>query len=126
MGLLTDIAGIKLRVDLTDSQKKSLIYQTKLYSIVDVINNGKPAPNAIEPLLGRSYTLGSISYRINSLATLPNYALKLNVTFTKAPAYPITHNIVIVNPPVKPKVSTGDEKTDLIQSVQEMLIGFVK
>jgi hypothetical protein len=125
MPLVDDIAAVRANGNLTDREKDLAVYTLKTTALIDVIRNGKPAPNPIPALLGRTFTLNGVSYRINGVKEGVNSSLIVNVTFTRAPAAAVTHDIIIVNPPVLPKVLTGNEKQDLIQAASEMLEGFV-
>ncbi len=122
MPIVSDIAAIRARGDLNDDQKRGLIYEAKGTALLDVILNGKPAPQPIPALLGRTFTLETgTTVRVNAASLLPDMVLELNVTFNGS----VTHTIRITNPPVLPKVMTGDEKRDLIQAATEMLEGFI-
>ena len=125
MGIVDDIAAIRARLDIDEDEKRPLIYALKVAALLEVIENGKPPPRPIRPLLGRTFTHNGVRVRINAVEVTAQPALKLDVTFRRAPAAAVTHQITIVNPPVLPRIRTGNEKEDLIQAIREMLEGFV-
>ena len=125
MGIVEDIAAIRARLDLDEDGKRPLIYALKVAALLEVIRHGTPRPRPIKPLLGRTIRHEGYSFRINNVSVTPQPALFLDVTFTKPPAAPATHQITIVNPPVLPRIRTGNEKEDLITAIREMLEGFV-
>jgi hypothetical protein len=125
MPLVDDIAAVRANGNLTDREKDLAVYSIKTTALIDVILNGKPAPNPIPPLLNRTFTLNGVSYLTRAARDIGDGTLELIVTFTRAPAQPVTHTIRIVNPPVLPRSLTGNEKQDLIQAASEMLEGFV-
>jgi len=125
MAIPDDIAAVRGNQSLTADEKRSQIYTIKTTALLDVILNGKPAPGPIPPLLGRTFTKDGVDYHVNSATITPETALEVSVTFTRAPAEPVTHTIIYVNPPVLPRIITGNEKQDLIQAAIEMMEGFV-
>lgn len=127
MPVVNDIAAVHANQSLNADEKREQIYGIKTTALIDVILNGKPAPQPVQPLLGRSINQKDFTFRINSAQATPENSLLLNVTFTKPPAPPVIRLITIVNPPVLPTQATrsGNEKQDLIQAVSEMLEGFV-
>ena len=122
MSIVDRIAAIRSRLDLDEDGKRPLIYAIKVAALLDVIEHGRPR---VRPLLGRSIKHKDYRFRINAVRVTEQPALWLDVTFTKPPASPVTHQITIVNPPVLPRVQTGNEKEDLITAIREMLEGFV-
>lgn len=127
MTVVSDVAAIRARGDLTEDEKRSQIYTVKTVALLDVINNGKPAPGPIPALLGRIFTptIGGYTIRINTARMTAEASLELSVTFNANTAQAVTHFITIVNPPVIPRSVTGNEKQDLITAAAEMLEGFV-
>jgi hypothetical protein len=125
MGVLDDIAAVRDDPSLTDDQKRGALRQIKATALVDVINNGKPAPNPIPPLVRRQFDHGGIGIYIHHASVTPDGDLRVEVTLTRAPALPVTHTIIIRNPPVLPRQISGAERQDLIQAAVEMLEGFV-
>jgi hypothetical protein len=108
------IAAIRaLRLD--ENEQRWRIYELKTTALLD----------AAQDLIGRNLTHAGYQFRINRAEMTDQPALFLDVTFTRPPAQPVTHQITIVNPPVLPAARTGNERKDLIQALHEMLEGFV-
>jgi hypothetical protein len=122
MPIVDAIAAIRARKDLDEDRKRRDIYDLKVTALIDVIINGRPR---VKPLLGRTVTHKGFTFRINAARATDQPALFLDVTFTRPPGQPVTHQITIVNPPVLPAARTGNEKRDLMQALHEMLEGFV-
>jgi len=116
------IAKIRNGKDLDEDSQRRQIYDVKTLALIDVIVNGMPR---VKPLLGRTISHAGFKFRINEAKVTDQPALWLDVTFTRAPAPPVTHQLTIVNPPVLPRAPSGSEKKDLMQAVREMLEGFV-
>lgn len=121
MGIIDDLHAIRSDPNKSEEQKRQECYHLKSSSLVDVIYNGKPAPNPISPLIGRDFTIDGLGVRVNFAKVRDDNSLFVDVTLTRSPALPVTHQITIVNPPVIPAQMTGDEKQDLIQAAYEML-----
>ena len=94
-----------------------------------MVINGKPAPNPIQPLINRTFTLDGTSILINACLIVSRAdadgdlvpILFIDVTLTRAPSPAITHQVYYTNPPVIPRSETGDQKQDLIQAASELL-----
>jgi len=125
MAILDDITAVRDDADLSDDQKRAAIYAIKSSALIDVIWNGKPAPNPIPPLIRQQFTENGLGIYIHHAVQTADNDLRIEVTLTRAPALPVTLTIVIRNPPVLPRQITGNEKQDLIQAAVEMLEGFV-
>jgi hypothetical protein len=117
MSLVGDIAAIYADGTKTDDQKRLAVYSLKGTALIDVIMNGKPAPSPIPPLINRTFTLDGKTVRINAATLLPNQSLMISITLNGT----VNHTNIITNPPILPRVTTGNEKQDLIQAVSEML-----
>lgn len=113
MSIIEDIAAIRARLDLDEDERRRLIYALKVAALLGVIR------------VGRTIKHKGVSLRINRAEATAQPALFLDVTFTRPPAAPVTHQITIVNPPVLPRQRTGNERKDLRQALREMLEGFV-
>jgi len=109
------IAAVRMRRDLDEVGQRREIYDIKVTSLID----------AAQELLGQTIMRQGWSFCINAVRATEQPALFLDVTFTKPPASPVTHQITIVNPPVLPRARTGNERNDLRQALHEMLEGFV-
>lgn len=124
MPLIDDIAAIRADSNRTDRRKQIDIYSLKVEALRDVIINGKPAPNPIPPVLGRTFTLDGKTIRVNVCTVLQKEGsdgelvptLYIDVTVNG-----VTHQIYYTNPPVLPRSPGGNEKQDLIQCASEML-----
>lgn len=124
MAIRDQIAAIRADSNKTDRQQTIDIYQLKIDALRDVILNGKPAPNPIPPLINRTFTLDGTDIRVNTCSIVTKNGtpmLFIDVTLTKAPAQPVTHQVYYTNPPVIPRTTSGNEKQDLIQCVSEVL-----
>jgi hypothetical protein len=115
MPIVDAIAAVHARQDLHEDDRRRQVYALKVDALLD----------AVQALLGRTITHAGFSFCINDARATEQPALFLDVTFTRPPALPVTHQITIVNPPVLPRVRSGDERKDLIQALHEMLEGFV-
>ena len=115
MGIVDAIAKVRRRRSLDEDGKRKEIYRLKTAALIDVINDG---------LLGKKLTHKGTQFVINSVRATDQPALFLDVTFTRPPASPVTHQITIVNPPVLPREKSGNERQDLVQALHEMLEGF--
>lgn len=128
MPIIDDIAAVRQRQDLTGRQKDLSIYELKNAALRDVIINGKPAPNPIPPVLGRTFTLDGTTVRVNACSLVPRVdaegntveALYIDVTLTRN-AVTVTHQVYYINPPVLPRSVSGNEKQDLIAAASEMI-----
>lgn len=124
MALVDDIAAIRANGSLTAAQKSRAISTLKATALLDVILNGKPPPQPITALIGKEFTTrDGVTVFIHAAALVNDGDLMVTLTLTRAPANPVTHTVVFVNPPVIPAISTGDEKRDLIQAASEMVEG---
>lgn len=121
MPLLDDLSAVRDDPTLTDAQKRHAIRGLKCTALVDVINNGKPAPNPIPPLIRRNFTVDGLTVYIHSAVMTADNDLRLEVTLTRAPQMPVTRTVVVRNPPCLPRQITGNERQDLIQAAIEML-----
>lgn len=63
-----EIPAILARGDLTDREKTRAIYALKVDAIADWLINGKPAPNPLPPVVGRTYTLNGVDYTVARVA----------------------------------------------------------
>ena len=115
MGLVDAIQAVRRRRSLDEDGKRKEIYALKTNALIDVINDG---------LLGKKLTHKGVQFTINEARVTDQPALFLDVTFTRPPASPVTHQITIVNPPVLPREKSGNERQDLITALHEMLEGF--
>ena len=114
MSIPDAIAAIRaLRLD--ENEQRRRIYELKTTALID----------AAQDLIGRNLTHKGYQFRINAARATDQPALFLDVTFTRPPGQPVTHQITIVNPPVLPAARTGNEKQVLMQALHEMLEGFV-
>lgn len=144
MALVDDIATIRARGDLTEEQKSKRIASLKSVSLLDVILNGKPAPQPIPALLGREFTTRdgvtviilsvSVGVAVGNIITIKNPAdldaeeqgdLFITMRLTRPPANPVTKTVRFVNPPILPAIIDGNEKRDLITAASEMIEGLV-
>lgn len=124
MTIRDDIAAIRADNSKTEREQTLSIYQLKIDALRDVILNGKPAPNPIPPLINRTFTLNGTDIRVNACSIVVKNGvpmLFIDVTLTKAPAAPVTHQVYYTNPPVIPASETGNERQDRIQCVSELL-----
>ncbi len=113
MPIVDDIAEIRARPGLDEDERRRLVYGLKVAALLNVIP------------IGKTISHQGVYLRINKAEATAQPALFLDVTFTKPPAEPVTHQITIVNPPVLPRQPSGNERNDLIQALREMLEGFV-
>lgn len=124
MTIRDDIAAIRADSNRTERQQTIDICNLKIEALRDVILNGKPAPQPVPPLINRTFTLDGTDIRVNACSVVvrgDTPQLFIDVTLTKAPALPVTHQVYFTNPPVIPKTETGNEKQNLIQCASEML-----
>lgn len=122
MALVDDIAAIRNDPNKTDAQKRSEVYQLKGTALIDVIYNGKPAPNPLPPLIHREFTKDGITIFVNYAKMITNDILLVNVTVTRPLQQPVVWDLRITNPPVLPRQITGNEKQDLIDAAFEMVV----
>lgn len=128
MTIKDDVAAVRADGTKTKRQQDIDIYNLKLTALRDVIVNGKPAPNPIPPVLGRTFTLNGMDIHVNQCAIVSRRGtdgvmvpmLYISVTLTKS-SVSVTHQVYYVNPPVIPNSETGNEKQDLIQAASEMI-----
>jgi len=113
MSIVDAIAEVRTRTDIDEDERRRLIYDLKVKALLGVIR------------VGRTMRHKGVRLRINRAEATAQPALLLDVTFTKPPAAPVTHQITIVNPPVLPREQTGNERQDLRMALREMLEGFV-
>lgn len=144
MALIDDIATIRARGDLNDEQKSKRVASLKSVSLLDVILNGKPPPQPIPALLGREFTtrdgvsvtilVANVGVKEGDTITFKDPIefneeemadLFITMQLTRAPAEPVIKTIRLVNPPILPAISNGNEKRDLIAAVSEMLEGLI-
>ncbi len=128
MAIRDDIAAIRADNNKTERQQTLDIYALKNEALRDVILNGKPSPNPIPPLINRTFTFNGTDIRVNACSIVARGGtpmLFIDVTLTRAPAAPVTHQLYITNPPVLPKVQSGNQKQDLIQAVSELIESFL-
>jgi hypothetical protein len=112
VSIIDDIAALRARLDLDEDERRRLIYGLKVAALIAIIR------------VRRTIKHKGVSLRINEVRATSQPALLLDVTFTRPPAAPVTHQITIVNPPVLPRERTGNERNDLRQALREMLEGF--
>jgi hypothetical protein len=149
MTLASDIAAIDADESLLPEHKRILKYDIKGLALVDVILNGKPAPNPVPPLLNRTFTANGMDITITAAqqVTGPHFetfmnggafgshqvvdagghALVLRMLLMRGRSlirHPTRDVTVITNPPVIPRAPTGNEKQDLITAAVEILEGF--
>jgi hypothetical protein len=128
MPIVEDIAAIRADNNRTERQQTLDIYQLKNAALLDVLWNGKPAPQPVPPVVGREFTLDGTTIRVNTASLVPKLnaegetveALFIDVTLTRGPVT-VTHQVFYVNPPVIPRSPTGNERQDLIQAASEMI-----
>jgi hypothetical protein len=126
MAIVDDIAAIRARQDLSVEAKRRQVATIKATALYDVILNGKPAPQPIQPLLGRTFTTrDGVTVTCLSAALIDDGDLMLTLELTRPPMATVTHTVIFVNPPILPAISTGNEKRDLIAAASEMVEGFV-
>ena len=114
MPLVDEISAIA-QSKATEGEKRQRIYALKVSALLDVISG----------LIGRPFQHNGLLICINSAHATDQPALALDVTFTRPPAAPVTHQITITNPPLLPRNRTGNEREDLKAALAEMLEGFV-
>lgn len=115
MSLVDTIAQLNAREDIDEDERRRQFYSLKTAALQRVIL----------PLVGQTIDHGEYTFRINHVDVTPEIQLYLDVTFTKPPAEPVTHQIYFTNPPVLPRKPKGEEEQDLLTTVGEMLEGFV-
>lgn len=128
MAIADDIAAIRADTNKTARRQSLDIYSLKATALLDVILNGKPAPNPIPPVLNRTFTLDGTTIRVNAASIVSRQGsdgetvpvLFIDVTLTRG-AVTVTHQLFITNPPVIPKSPSGNERQDLIQAASEIL-----
>jgi hypothetical protein len=97
-------------------------------ALLDVILNGKPAPQPIPPIIDRTFTLDGTTILVNAASLVPRLnaegetveALFIDVTLTRGPIT-ATHQFFFINPPVIPRSESGNERQDLIQAASEII-----
>ena len=107
------IASIHADQTLDDAQRRAAVYRFKVGLLLDVLATGA-GPRA--RLIGRAYTHKGATYLINRAWAGPNNELMLDFVVNG-----LVHQIVIVNPPLIPREPTGDERSDMMSAVVEML-----
>jgi hypothetical protein len=128
MPIIQDIAAIRADNNRTERQRELDIYELKNAALLDVLWNGKPAPQPVPPVVGREFTLDGTTIRVNTASLVPKLnaegetveALFIDVTLTRGPAT-VTHQVYYINPPVIPRSPTGNERQDLIAAASEMI-----
>lgn len=149
MTIAQDLAAIDADGGLLPEHKRLAKYDVKGLALVDVITNGKPAPGPIPPLINRTFTANGMDITITKAVqvTGPHFEfcrkgnLWGNHLVVAAGAHALVLRMdlfragvrirrsdadveIITNPPVVPRVATGDEKQDLITAAVELLEGF--
>jgi hypothetical protein len=113
VGVRDAIASIHADRTLDDGQRRTAVYRFKVGLLLDVLANGA-GPRA--RLIGRPYTHKGLVYLINQAWAGPNNELMMDFVVNG-----LVHQIVIVNPPLIPREPTGDERSDMMSAVVEML-----
>jgi hypothetical protein len=119
MALVDDIAAIRADQNKSEDQKRRDIYALKNLALVDVILNGKLAPNPIPPLINRDFTVDGKTVRVLAAQEVEKNGTP--VLYVALTVNGNTHQVTITNPPILPKQITGNEKQDLIQAAVEIL-----
>ena len=99
-----------------EEEERAARYSLKGSALVDVINNGKTAPNPIPPLVGRTFTMSGKTITIHAASLRADLRLFIDVTING-----VRNQYVITNPPVIPRTISGNERQDLIQAASEMI-----
>lgn len=124
-----DIPAVLARGDLTAREKTRAIYALKVDSIANWLINGKPAPQPLPPVVGSTFTLNGVDYKVVRVAVeqipdgdgVPIKVLRIEGSAVKG-AQRQSFQFRIVNPPVL----TRDLREHYIDAASEIIEGAVK